>query len=143
MFSAPRECREPRCAQPSVRGSVYCEAHIKDNTRARKDAWRKANDPVRKLYQCVRWFTFRGAMLQNNPVCQRLWEGEQCRHPATLVHHLRSPKERPDLFIVPSNCVALCEHCHPTTEGTPTWREGVDYVPTRFRIMGANPVTAE
>jgi hypothetical protein len=87
------------------------------------------------MYASTRWLTFRDVLIRQQGFCQRLWDGVRCQNTPTLVHHLRSPKERPDLFVVPSNCVALCEHCHPTTEGTPTWRTGVDYVPTVFRLM--------
>ncbi len=135
MFSAPRSCREPGCGQASARGSVYCEKHIRDNQRNRTDAWRKASDPIRKMYASVRWLNFRAMLIRQQQSCQRLWDGVRCRNKPALVHHLRSPKERADLFVVPSNCVALCEHCHPTTEGTPTWREGIEYAPTVFRLM--------
>jgi hypothetical protein len=66
-------------------------------------------------------------------MCQRIQKnGEQCHEPAKIVHHLWSPRQRPDLFIVPSNVVCLCANDHPTDEGTPAWREGVDYVRTEF-----------
>jgi hypothetical protein len=135
MFSAPHQCREPGCAQASARGSPYCEKHVTNNSRNKQDTWRKSNDPVRKLYAAVRWLNFRDVLIRQQQSCQRLWDGVRCQNKPTLVHHLRSPKERPDLFIVPSNCIALCAHCHPPDQGTPTWREGIEYVATVFRLM--------
>ncbi|HXZ14067.1 MAG TPA: hypothetical protein VEG64_16900 [Candidatus Sulfotelmatobacter sp.] len=81
------------------------------------------------------WPKLSRVMRGHNPVCQKIlnvgmYKNEQCHNASTLVHHLVSPKERPDLFLVPSNLVCLCENCHPPTEGTPDWVAGKDYVAT-------------
>ena len=95
------------------------------------DRWRSKNDPIRRWYDTARWARFTVYMLDRNPMCQRIFKGEQCRNGATTVHHLLSPRQRPDLFLEPKNVVCLCAHCHPGgTEGTPEWVSGVDYVPT-------------
>jgi len=95
----------------------------------------RADDVTRKMYGKSFWRRrYQPAMLANNPICQRLINGEQCHNPATLVHHLLSPRERPDLFTTPSNTVCLCAGCHPGgMESTPLWRPNVDYVPTVFK----------
>jgi hypothetical protein len=86
------------------------------------------------MYSRAPWPAFRLLMLGQNPICQRIQrDGKQCRNAATLVHHLLSPRVRPDLFVDPGNVACLCEHCHPTEEGTPHWRSGVDYIPTQFK----------
>lgn len=125
MFSAPRVCRA--CAQPTVRGSVFCEKHAKEPPESQR-----VRGETDKMYGTVRWFRFRGWLLTQNPMCQKLTKGQPCRNPAHVVHHLISPRVRPDLFIDPPNTVCLCDHCHPGgTEGTPWWRPGVDYTPTK------------
>jgi hypothetical protein len=89
---------------------------------------RRRNDEVRKMYAQARWPKSQHHFLNSNPMCQRLQpDGSPCRNGATLVHHLISPRQRPDLFVDPHNVVALCANCHPTSEGTPQWVAGRDY----------------
>jgi hypothetical protein len=97
------------------------------------------NDPVTRLYGQNRWLDFRRMMLSENYMCQRINAGVQCQRLATLAHHLISPRQRPDLFVDPLNVVALCAGCHPTSEGTPLWRCGVEYVKTVFRLPNLGP----
>jgi hypothetical protein len=72
-----------------------------------------------------------------NPICQRIVRDpltgkmEQCHNPATLAHHIISPRQGGAMFDL-KNLLALCEHCHPPDEGTPCWREGVDYVQSKY-----------
>lgn len=95
--------------------------------RAEKDRFRKKTDPVNALYNAT-WQKCAALHKNRNPICQRLRNGRQCTNPAWLVHHLISPRENPSLFLDFQNLVSLCEHCHPTSEGTPEWRPGFDYV---------------
>lgn len=128
MLSAPRACRN--CGRASTQGG-YCEQHQQASARGDK----RVRDDVDKRYTRAPWPSFRLTMLGQNPICQRLdRRGEQCNSPARLVHHLLSPRVRPDLFVEPSNVVCLCEHCHPSDEGTPGWVEGRDYVKNSFRL---------
>jgi hypothetical protein len=68
--------------------------------------------------------------LARNSICQKIQrDGQQCRNGASIVHHLISPRARPDLFLDVHNVVALCAACHPGGEcGTPDWVSGRDYV---------------
>ena len=125
MWSAPQVCRA--CKQPAVRGTFYCAKH----TEAPPPSQR-VRDAVDKMYDTARWATFRAWMLMQNPICQRIVKGEQCHNPSSVVHHLISPRQRPDLFTDPRAVTCLCPTCHDASEGTPTWRPGVDFVPTRF-----------
>ena len=50
-------------------------------------------------------------------MCQRVINGERCHDFATVVHHVLSPRDRPDLFIDESNCRAVCVPHHPTGQG--------------------------
>jgi len=95
------------------------------------DRFRKKNDPCARLYRTTAWFRFRWFVLNRNPICQRIVKGEQCRESATVVHHLLSPRQRPDLFLDPANVLCLCAGCHPGgEEGTPLWQVNTDYVPS-------------
>ena len=101
----------------------------KAQERRETNSFRKRNDPINRLYWLASWKRFCRIVFNRNQICQRIIKGEQCREAATVVHHLISPRQRPDLFLDPTNVLALCEHCHPGgEEGTPLWREGVDYV---------------
>ncbi len=91
----------------------------------------KKNDHVNRLYELASWGRFKIHVLNRNPICQRIIRGEQCHAPAKVVHHLISPRQRPDLFLDAKNVVCLCPNCHPGGEaGTPEWKEGVDFVPS-------------
>lgn len=97
--------------------------------RLENNRFRKTNDPINRLYWLSAWKRFCRMVLNRNPICQRIIKGEQCREAARVIHHLISPRHRPDLFLEPTNVLALCFNCHPGgEEGTPLWREGLDYV---------------
>jgi hypothetical protein len=77
-------------------------------------------------------------------MCARIQrDGGRCKNPATVVHHLVSPKDAPSLFLVVANVVPVCSGCHPAGEcGTPEWKPNADYVPTfaGFGFLGqSNP----
>jgi len=133
-FRLHQECREPGCFKRTNARSGYCEAHETKNSAsaARKEYdKRRKEDPVARLYAMAAWQRFRQFFFNRNPICQRIGaDGKQCREVATLIHHLLSPRKRPDLFLDPKNVVALCAHCHPPDEGTPDWVAGRDYVPS-------------
>jgi hypothetical protein len=130
MLLSPTACRE--CGARSTLGG-YCSAHQQPFARR----FRRVHDDVDKMYGRSRWLVFRKWMLAHNPICQRLDKNrEQCNAPARVVHHLNSPRVRPDLFIDPKNVVCVCFNCHPSDEGTMWWRAGVEYVATEWR----NPI---
>jgi hypothetical protein len=112
-------CREPGCAIRTR--SAYCPAHLNNNEaqrrRAALDYERKKDDPVWKKYNCQAWVRFKASFFSCNPICQRLIDGKQCCARATLIHHILSPRVRPDLMYTFGNCRALCAAHHETTEG--------------------------
>jgi hypothetical protein len=127
-----QHCRENGCCNRTNTRSGYCADHEKDNTaldrRKQHDAERR-NDPVSKMYHTPEWPAFRIFIFNRNQICQRIGsDGMQCRFPSTILHHLISPRVKPELFLDPHNVVALCEHCHPPDEGTPDWIAGRDFV---------------
>ena len=46
-----------------------------------------------------------------NQICHRCLEQGQITK-AELVHHKLPVRERPDLRLVPDNCVPVCNRCH-------------------------------
>jgi len=135
MWSAPKTCGAAGCSKPSVQGSAYCEAHAKEPPKQTRLS--RVVDPVRRLYDTARWKRFRLWILSQRPICQRLIKGARCQEPTNTVHHIRSPRNRPDLFTDPKNVLALCANCHPGgTEDTPDWLPGWDYVDEKARGWG-------
>lgn len=58
------------------------------------------------------------------------WRCRDCGRPGRLeVHHVKPIRERPDLALVPDNCLTLCVRCHlkrhrrPETDAERRWRE--------------------
>jgi hypothetical protein len=135
MLSSPRACR--KCGKASVKEG-YCAEHQQASARGEK----RLLDAVDRMYHRQPWPAFRLVMLGQNPICQRLDKsGVQCREWASIVHHLVSPRKRPDLFVEPSNVACLCANCHPPDEGTEWWRVGKEYVQTEFRLPNLGAVT--
>lgn len=122
-----KPCRQSGCL--ALTRELYCEKHKSDN-----DA---KDDETDALYRLTVWrgkYGFRKSIIQQNAQCQRLVDGKQCHNLSTTVHHLISPRTRPDLFLVASNNVAVCTPHHPINTDTPEWVEGVDFVKTKYEI---------
>ena len=108
------------------------------SNRAAADRLRQ-DDPVMRRYHSTAWLKLSRMVRDLNPMCQRIRrdglyndKGEPCRNPSTLVHHLISPRTDPTRFLRLENVLALCAECHPPTEGSPNWREGSDYIPSKY-----------
>jgi len=135
----PRACEERGgCPNRALPGRRKCSIH--DDSRER-DNLRRRDDPTKSKYNSAAWRRTSDTVRKHNPMCQKLDEHrQQCRYPATLVHHVHGSMTRPDLFYAiydtegRSNLVALCLHCHPPTEGTEDWQEGRDFVRTAYRM---------
>jgi 5-methylcytosine-specific restriction protein A len=120
-----KPCRQAGCPNLVAEGP-YCERHRHDNDQK--------HDAVDRMYRLAPWVHFRKWFLSMNPACQRLVNGKPCNHPAIIVHHLISPRVAPQLFLVASNCAALCRKHHPNDDGTPWWVAGVDFVKTAIEV---------
>lgn len=137
-FRIHRWCREPGCCERTTDRSGFCTKHVGNNSYARGRSARRAethkNDPTFKLYLSVAWrVRFRACFLAHNVICQRLHNGVRCNRPVEILHHIISPRKRPDLFFTPSNVVGVCRQDHPITEGEPEEnrsRLSEIYVPT-------------
>lgn len=114
-------CYEPGCNTRTRK--AYCPAHEKNNHVRRNraaDDRRKTQDPIWRLYNCSAWKRFREVFMAFNPLCQRIVEDgrTQCRYPATVLHHILSPRVRPDLMYRFDNVRGVCSmHHDPTIEG--------------------------
>jgi 5-methylcytosine-specific restriction protein A len=131
-----RRCNEPGCTTRTADRSGYCPKHVADNTRKRQRALYDAErhkDPISKGYNVI-WDRIK-TMLRNrgNVICQRIVDGQQCRMPVEIFHHLISPRENPALMYDWQNIVGVCRQHHPPTEGEPKEnlpRLAEIYVPT-------------
>lgn len=62
------------------------------------------------------WQAFRLGYLKAHPLCEDCTAARRIT-PATELHHVIKPRDRPDLRLDPSNVKALCERCHSTRTG--------------------------
>lgn len=103
----------------------YCSDHqhiTRDDERA-YDLNRRRNDPFRKLYNCVRWYSVRALVLARDIMCQ---SGKLCMNPdtgvaafSTEVDHIVPARvwvaqHGGDMnsFYDESNLQGLCARCH-------------------------------
>jgi 5-methylcytosine-specific restriction enzyme A len=112
-LAAFKPCAHPCC--PALVKSGMCEKHSKQQSQRQYEA--KRRDEAWMLYQTPRWKTFRLWFLRLNPQCQRVIDGKQCEHIADTVHHLQSPRQRPDLFLDADNVKSVCRAHHHHGEG--------------------------
>jgi hypothetical protein len=135
-----KRCRQPGCGELTANRSGFCEQHKDSNYSI--DAgreWDKRNkaNPVWKLYRSAAWkIRFHHSFFAaGNVLCQRLVNGVQCNRPVQILHHLISPRQKPNLFFTFSNVVGVCRQHHPNCEGEPVENlshlEDV-YVPTKM-----------
>ena len=127
-------CKQPACGNRTRNEKGYCDVHVHKNMTTDYQHER-CKDIVDKLYGCARWYRLRRMVLEQNYQCQRFLGFEQCTKPSRVIHHLISPRERPELMYETTNLVALCDSCHPGgAAGTPDWQVGRDYVATVFAL---------
>jgi hypothetical protein len=93
-----------------------CDKH--EAQRKRKESADAASDLVMKWYRTQRWERLKIYMRSLNPLCQRICDnGQRCIYPSAILHHIVSPRERPDLMYDSENLLCVCEDHHPTTAG--------------------------
>jgi len=114
-LAAKKPCAGPMCPVLLSSGERYCPKHATKNKQHVNEGRR--NDEVRKLYKRSFWIRFQAWFLRKHPVCQRVIDGIRCLQPATVVHHMLSPRDRPDLFIDEDNCRAVCASHHHGGQG--------------------------
>jgi hypothetical protein len=120
-----------RCFVAHTNDGGYCDACLPAEDTPRK------HDHIDRLYHTAAWLRFSKMMRGLNPICQRIdrdyrtGDPEQCRTQSQEVHHILSPRVDPANMWKGTNVVCLCRSHHPKNEGTPDWKPGVDYVPTK------------
>ena len=90
----------------------------------------------REVYGHRRWRGLRARIL-----LAAGWACARCDRTASVVHHVKPLRDRPDLAFEPSNLQALCGPCHEaeherngTTPGKEAWRLAVhELLPTQTR----------
>jgi len=73
-----------------------------------------------------RWRKVREWKLAANPLCELCFE-KGIVTPATMVHHIISIEERPDLRLVESNLQSCCNPCHEELEKEGRWNKNKSY----------------
>jgi hypothetical protein len=137
-------CAEYMCPNVVVDGK-FCKDHEKDHSTdtsgASYDKYRRENDPSRSRYNTGPFPKLSKILRGQNPICQKLnAAGIRCSSLSVLVHHRHSPRSRPDLFLRVfdennvSQLICLCASDHPKDDGTPDWKEGIDFCRTEFRL---------
>ena len=135
-------CAEYRCGEKVIDGK-WCPKHEKNHRptdRAMYDKARKENDPYQKQYSSGPFVKLSRLVKAKNMLCQRVIGGVQCTRLSQITHHRISPHQDGSLFLCVydknnvSQLIALCREHHPDSDGTPTWKEGVDFVRTEFRV---------
>lgn len=119
-------CMKPRCGEfATERG--YCSQHVPADTRTAR--------PLEHLYRRKHWLKlFRPRFLANNPICQRVINGDRCHEPAHQLHHLIEPRTV-EQFYDWRNIIGLCPGHHAPWKGTPDWKINVDYAPTNWPAL--------
>jgi len=122
-LAAKKTCNKPCCPDFQIAGSRFCAKHGEQAKQREYDT--KREDQVWMMYQTPHWKHFRAWFLKLNPFCMRVVDGEQCHNVADTVHHLQSPRQRPDLFTDADNVAAVCRTHHHHGEGA---QPGEEYV---------------
>jgi hypothetical protein len=119
-----KPCLHPCCPELVTEGR--CAKHTEQHKRAEQD--RRNADEVMKVYHTKRWERFKMYMRSRNPLCQRILDnGKQCEQFSKILHHIISPRVRPDLMFDAANILCVCQAHHPSTEGE---EDPSRYVPT-------------
>ena len=69
------------------------------------------DDVLSSIYNTGRWKKFRGWIRTTRILCERC-KAEGRITPGVHVHHLKSPREVPELTFETSNVVLWCHSCH-------------------------------
>jgi hypothetical protein len=119
-----KTCLHPGCTALTKSGT-RCAKHAQQH-KSRQQAERNAGE-VMKAYRTARWMRMKTFLRSRNPLCQRLVNGQQCEQFSTILHHIVSPRERPDLMFSAENLICVCDEHHPSTAGE---TDPSRYVPT-------------
>ena len=120
------ECAWPRCTR--LTRQRYCEEHlpIVEARRVERRANRlkrwidqgatPSQRDARRVRSSLRWQKYREGVLGAHPWCWDPLGVHSGPTMATIVHHIKSLSEFPELGFCPENTVPLCENCHNIVE---------------------------
>src|SRR6185437_10146984 len=107
-----RPCRRSGC--PEITAEGYCARHQAER-RAQYD---REQRPERcNLYSTSAWRTLRRWQLSQHPACE-ICKAEGRMTLASLVHHVQTVEDRPDLALSRANLMSLCDSCHSRLHAT-------------------------
>jgi 5-methylcytosine-specific restriction protein A len=112
-------CQHPGCPE-LVRGGNRCQKHgeqaSNETIRQRREYDRQRNrEEHRAIYKSARWIRLRKMKLRESPFCELedLCVKRTGRPaPATVVDHIESVQEQPDLAYDWDNLRSACKPCH-------------------------------
>ena len=108
---APHSCATGGCRNAVPAGQPHC-----DSCQARRP--KETRYPQDKRYNTAVWRQTSQNVRRYNPICQLLDDtGKQCTNKSDVVHHLRDPKDAPELFLDWKNLVAICTEHHGHMQG--------------------------
>jgi hypothetical protein len=75
-----------------------------------EQSWKgERGTPAERGYDS-KWVKLRNNYIKHNPLCEA--RGPACKGAARIVHHVIPIEKRPDLRLVRSNLMAVCDPCH-------------------------------
>ncbi|MDD5245226.1 MAG: HNH endonuclease signature motif containing protein [Syntrophorhabdaceae bacterium] len=115
MPTKPKKpCSYPGC--PALTDGGRCEQHRRKE-RERYDAER--GNSGERGYD-AKWQRVRALKLMLDPLCeQHVKKGQDVA--AVLVHHIEPIEKQPELRLVMSNLMSLCQPCHEEIHGKERW----------------------
>lgn len=113
-FKSKRPCSIPGC--PRLTDGGLCEKHRRKANKEYEEGRGNSGD---RGYDAT-WQKVREEKLADDPLCEEhLKRGETVA--ATMVHHIQSIKTYPELRLVKSNLMSLCNSCHEEKEKQERW----------------------
>jgi hypothetical protein len=110
------KCSEVGCYAMVVKPERYCSTHKKQSAPI------KTEKPRLALYNTDAWRKTRLSFLARNPLCNR------CGEAASIVHHIKTARDHPELQHDFDNLESLCFACHQ--------RETSEEILVRSRSLG-------
>lgn len=97
--------------------SKYCPAHVGFEKQYDRE---RSTDPIRKLYNTVRWFWVRKNVLARDRICVRCrqWAAEEADHAIPARKYVRLHGGDMNRFYDESNLQGLCKPCHSSKTAT-------------------------
>ena len=106
-----RPCKQIGCPQLTRDAKGYCPDHlhvVNEHDKYRGSARQRGYDST--------WEKLRKIVLRENPLCYDCLEIDRVT-PSKEVHHIKKVRDYPELRLVKSNLMCLCEYHHKKRTG--------------------------